>query len=38
VVQGTLEFRRDVVLKVSDSAQIGPVKGATVERFHGDAP
>lgn len=38
VVQGTLEFRRDVVLKVSDSAQIGTVKGATVERFHGDAP
>lgn len=38
VVQGTLEFRREVVLKVSDSAQIGPVKGATVERFHGDAP
>lgn len=38
VVQGTLDFRRDVVLKVSDSAQIGPVKGTTVERFHGDAP
>jgi len=38
VVQGTLDFRRDVVLKVSDSAQIGTVKGATVERFHGDAP
>lgn len=38
VVQGTLEFRREVVLKVSDSAQIGPVKGATVERFHGDSP
>ena len=29
VVPGTLEFRREVVLKVSDSAQIGPVKGAT---------
>ena len=29
VVQGTLEFRRDVVLEVSDSAQIGTVKGAT---------
>ena len=38
VVQGTLDFRRDVVLKVSDSAQIGTVKGAAVERFHGDAP
>ena len=38
VVQGTLEFRREVVLKVSDSAQIGPVKGATVEKFSGAAP
>jgi DUF4097 and DUF4098 domain-containing protein YvlB len=38
VVQGTLEFRREVELKVSDSAQIGPVKGATVEKFSGDAP
>ena len=38
VVQGTLEFRRPVVLKVSDSAQIGPVKGATVEKFSGAAP
>ena len=38
VVQGTLEFRREVELKVSDSAQIGPVKGATVEKFSGDSP
>ena len=38
VVQGTLEFRREVVLKVSDSAQIGPVKGATPVKFSGDAP
>jgi len=38
VVQGTLEFRREVVLKVSNSAQIGPVKGATVEKFSGDSP
>ncbi|MEW9622917.1 hypothetical protein [Rhodanobacter geophilus] len=38
VVQGTLEFRRPVVLKVSDSAQIGPVKGATAEKFGGAAP
>jgi hypothetical protein len=38
VVQGTLEFRREVVLKVSDSAQIGPVKGATVVKFSGAAP
>ena len=38
VVQGTLDFRREVVLKVSDSAQIGPVKGATVVKFSGAAP
>lgn len=38
VVQGTLEFRRDVTLKVSDSAQIGPVKGATVVKFSGAQP
>lgn len=38
VVQGTLEFRRDVVLQVSDSAQIGPVKGATPVKFSGDQP
>jgi len=38
VVQGTLEFQREVVLKVSDSAQIGPVKGATVVKFSGATP
>jgi acyl-[acyl carrier protein]--UDP-N-acetylglucosamine O-acyltransferase len=38
VVQGTLDFRREVVLKVSDSAQIGPVKGATVVKFSGANP
>lgn len=38
VVQGTLDFRREVVLDVSDSAQIGPVKGATVKKFSGDQP
>ncbi|WP_430391826.1 hypothetical protein [Dyella sp. 20L07] len=38
VVQGTLEFRREVVLQVSDSAQIGAVKGATPVKFSGDAP
>lgn len=38
VVQGTLEFRRKVVLKVSDSAQIGPVKGATPVKFSGATP
>jgi DUF4097 and DUF4098 domain-containing protein YvlB len=38
VVQGTLEFRREVVLQVSDSAQIGPVKGATPVKFSGAQP
>jgi predicted acyltransferase (DUF342 family) len=38
VVQGTLEFRREVILEVSDTAQIGPVKGATPVKFSGDAP
>ncbi|WP_114240280.1 hypothetical protein [Dyella sp. C9] len=38
VVQGTLEFRREVELRVSDTAQIGPVKGATPVKFSGDAP
>lgn len=38
VVQGTLDFRREVVLEVSDSAQIGTVKGATAVKFSGDTP
>jgi hypothetical protein len=38
VVQGTLEFRREVDLRVSDSAQIGPVKGATPMKFSGATP
>ncbi|WP_426701259.1 hypothetical protein ACPPVV_18130 [Rhodanobacter sp. Col0626] len=38
VVTGTLEFRREVVLKVSDSAQIGTVKGATPVKFSGATP
>ena len=38
VVLGTLEFKREVELKVSDSAQIGPVKGATVVKFSGPNP
>jgi DUF4097 and DUF4098 domain-containing protein YvlB len=38
VVQGTMEFRREVVLQVSDSAQIGAVKGATPVKFSGDMP
>ncbi|MGP1665121.1 MAG: hypothetical protein ACTS5I_04265, partial [Rhodanobacter sp.] len=38
VVQGTLDFQREVVLKVSDSATIGPVKGATPVTFSGATP
>lgn len=38
VVDGTLEFRREVELLVSDSARIGDVKGATAKRFSGDHP
>ena len=38
VVRGTLDFRREVILQVSDSAQIGPVKGATPMHFSGAQP
>lgn len=38
VVKGTLLFERDVELMVSDSAQIGEVKGAKAVRFSGDHP
>lgn len=38
VVTGTLEFHRDVVLDVSNSAQIGAVHGATPHRFSGATP
>jgi hypothetical protein len=38
VVQGTLEFEREVKLYVSETAQIGPVEGATVISFKGDHP
>lgn len=38
VVGGTLEFRRDVDLFVSDSATVGPVIGATAKSFSGDRP
>jgi hypothetical protein len=38
IVSGTLDFHRDVQLDVSDSAQIGPVKGAKVNTFHGATP
>jgi len=38
VVNGTLEFRRDVDLFVSDSATVGEIKGATAQKFSGDRP
>jgi len=38
VVRGTLRFKREVRLYVSDRAQIGPVEGATIQRFKGDSP
>lgn len=38
VVKGTLEFRRDVDLYVSDRAQVGPIKGATAHKFSGAQP
>jgi DUF4097 and DUF4098 domain-containing protein YvlB len=38
VVDGTLEFRREVELYVSDSARIGTVSGATAQAFTGDHP
>ena len=38
MVQGVLDFRQPVILKVSSSAQIGIVKGATAEKFNGANP
>lgn len=38
VVQGTLKFKREVDLFVSDSATIGAVEGATPQKFSGDQP
>jgi hypothetical protein len=38
IVQGTLRFRREVKLYVSDQATIGPVEGATVIKFSGPHP
>jgi hypothetical protein len=37
-VQGTLTFKRDVELYVSDSASIGKVEGASAVKFSGDKP
>jgi DUF4097 and DUF4098 domain-containing protein YvlB len=38
VVQGALEFRREVDLYVSDSAKIGAVTGAKAQSFSGEQP
>ncbi|MEO7200824.1 MAG: hypothetical protein ABIY56_11500 [Dokdonella sp.] len=38
VVEGELQFRREVQLFVSDSARIGPVKGAVAQTFSGANP
>lgn len=38
VVTGTLDFRRDVDLYVSDSAKVGEIKGAKATTFSGDRP
>jgi DUF4097 and DUF4098 domain-containing protein YvlB len=38
VVNGTLQFDREVDLYVSDSAKIGKVEGASVRRFKGSKP
>jgi hypothetical protein len=38
IVAGTLEFRREVDLFVSDSATIGKVTGASAQKFFGDHP
>ena len=38
VVQGKLDFRREVELHVSDSANVGEISGAKAIRFSGDKP
>jgi DUF4097 and DUF4098 domain-containing protein YvlB len=38
VVDGSLEFRREVDLYVSDTAKVGTITGATANRFTGDHP
>ncbi|THD10269.1 DUF4097 domain-containing protein [Rhodanobacter lindaniclasticus] len=38
IVQGPLEFRQEVDLRVSESAKIGHVTGAEPRMFEGDAP
>jgi hypothetical protein len=38
VVEGTLDFEREVELFVHDSARIGKVSGATAKKFSGATP
>jgi hypothetical protein len=38
VVEGALEFEREVKLYVSDTAKVGEIKGATPVRFSGEKP
>lgn len=38
IVEGTLDFRREVDLFVSDSAKVGEIKGAKPTKFSGDQP
>jgi hypothetical protein len=38
IVDGTLEFRREVELYVSDSAKVGTITGAKAQTFSGDRP
>lgn len=38
IVEGKLEFRREVDLYVSDTAHVGAITGATANKFSGDHP
>lgn len=38
VVEGVLDFRREVELYVHDSAKVGQIKGATAQKFSGATP
>ncbi|MBA8882998.1 hypothetical protein [Dokdonella fugitiva] len=38
IVEGTLDFRREVELFVSDTATVGEIKGAKATKFSGDQP
>jgi cytoskeletal protein CcmA (bactofilin family) len=38
VVKGTLRFKREIKLYVSDRATIGAVEGATANKFSGEHP